>query len=44
MTKFVKTLSVLALVLAVAACTTGRAQDESVVNSGDTTFERAQTK
>ena len=43
MTKFVKIVSVLALVVALAACATGRAQDESVVN-GDATFERAQTK
>ncbi len=43
MTKFVKVLSVLALVVSLAACTSGRAQDESVVN-GDSTFEHAQTK
>jgi hypothetical protein len=43
MTKFVKVLSVLALVVSLAACTSGRAQDESVVN-GDKTFEHAQTK
>lgn len=43
MTKFAKITSVLALVLALAACSTGAAQDESIVN-GDTTFERAQTK
>ena len=44
MTKFAKTVSVLALVLALAACSTGRAQDESVVNNGDATFTHAQTK
>ncbi len=43
MTKFVKLFSVLALVLSLAACATGAAQDESVVN-GDKTFEHAQTK
>lgn len=43
MTKFAKVVSVMALVLALAACTSGRAQQESVVN-GDSTFERAQTK
>lgn len=43
MTKFVKIVSVLTLVVALAACTTGRAQDESVVN-GDATFTHAQTK
>ncbi len=43
MTKFAKIVSVLAVVVALAACTTGRAQDESVVN-GDATFTHAQTK
>lgn len=43
MTKFVKIVSVLTLVVALAACSTGRAQDESVVN-GDATFTHAQSK
>ena len=43
MTKFVKLFSVLALVLALGACATGSAQDESVVN-GDKTFNSAQNK
>ncbi len=43
MTKFAKIASVLALVLALAACAQGRAQDESVVN-GDRTFSSAQSK
>ncbi len=43
MTKFAKVVSVMALVLALAACSTGKAQDESVVN-GDATFSHAQTK
>ncbi len=43
MTKFAKIVSVLALVLALAACSTGSAQDESIVN-GDSTFTKAQTK
>ena len=43
MTKFAKITAVVGLVAALAACSTGRAQEESVV-SGDTTFERAQTK
>ncbi len=43
MTKFAKIVSVLTLVVALAACTTGRAQNESVVN-GDATFTNAQTK
>ncbi len=43
MTKFAKIVSVLAVVMALAACSTGAAQSESVVN-GDKTFERAQTK
>lgn len=43
MTKFAKVLSVLAVVLTLAACSTGPAQNESVVN-GDATFSRAQNK
>ena len=43
MTKFAKIVSVLAVVLALAACSTGRAQNESVVN-GDATFSSAQSK
>ena len=43
MTKFVKLFSVLALVLALGACATGAAQDESIAN-GDSTFSRAQNK
>ncbi len=43
MTKFTKIVSVLAVVIALGACSTGSAQQESVVN-GDRTFERAQTK
>jgi PBP1b-binding outer membrane lipoprotein LpoB len=43
MTKFVKIASVLTLVVALAACSSGRAQDESVVN-GDATFSHAQNK
>ena len=43
MTKFVKIVSVLTLVVALAACTSGRAQNESVVN-GDATFSSAQSK
>lgn len=43
MTTFAKTFAVLALVLALGACSTGSAQDESIVN-GDKTFTRAQTK
>ncbi len=43
MTKFAKIASVLAVVLALGACSTGAAQDESVVN-GDRTFNSAQSK
>lgn len=43
MTKFVKIASVLTLVVALAACSSGRAQNESVVN-GDATFSHAQSK
>ncbi len=43
MTKFVKLFSVLGLVLALGACATGNAQNESVT-SGDSTFSRAQNK
>ncbi len=43
MTKFVKLIAVLALVVSLGACTTGSAQDESVVN-GDRTFNSAQSK
>lgn len=43
MTKFVKIASVLALVVALGACSTGSAQQESVVH-GDKTFSRAQSK
>lgn len=43
MTKFAKIASVLAVVLVLGACSTGAAQQESVV-SGDATFESAQTK
>lgn len=43
MTKFVQIVSVLAVVLALGACTTGKAQDESIAN-GDKTFTKAQTK
>lgn len=43
MTKFVKIVSVLTLVVALAACSTGRAQNESVVH-GDSTFSRVQSK
>ncbi len=43
MTKYTKIVAVLAVVVALAACSTGRAQSESVVN-GDSTFERSQNK
>jgi Flp pilus assembly protein TadD len=43
MTKFVKTLSVLALVLTLGACATGAAQQESITK-GDSTFSGAQSK
>lgn len=43
MTKFAKIASVLALVLVLGACSTGSAQQESVVN-GDSTFSSAQSK
>lgn len=43
MTKFAKILSVMAVVLTLAACSTGPAQSESVVN-GDATFSKAQSK
>lgn len=43
MTKFVKLFAVVALVASLAACATGNAQDESVVN-GDRTFNNAQNK
>jgi ABC-type glycerol-3-phosphate transport system substrate-binding protein len=43
MTKFAKIASVLAVVLALAACSTGAAQSESV-SRGDSAFSRAQSK
>lgn len=43
MTKLVKTVAVLGVVAALAACSTGPAQQESVVH-GDKTFTRAQSK
>lgn len=43
MTKFVKTVAVLAVVVALGACAMGPAQDESVVH-GDATFSHAQNK
>lgn len=43
MTKFVQIVSVLAVVLALGACSTGKAQNESITK-GDTTFTKAQTK
>jgi len=44
MTKLVQIASVLALVVVLAGCTTGQANDETGMNSGDRTFERAQMK
>ncbi len=43
MTKFVKTVAVLAVVVSLGACAMGPAQQESVA-SGDATFSSAQTK
>lgn len=43
MTKLVKTIAVLGVVASLAACSTGSAQQESVVH-GDKTFSRAQSK
>ncbi|HEU4839740.1 MAG TPA: hypothetical protein VFS88_10085 [Micavibrio sp.] len=43
MTKFTKIVAVLAVVVSLAACSTGHAQNESVVH-GDSTFSRAQSK
>lgn len=43
MTKFAKIVSVLVVVLTLAACASGPAQNESIVN-GDATFSKAQNK